>query len=118
MDDPENARYRKLISRAFTPGMLQPQASRLRSSMDDAIDAIAGRRACDFVESLAVPLPMRMIAGMLGFDAAFPGAVLLKAGTLDDPSAFGTPQMVIFTIDKQSFHHLPEGVPAFERTPS
>jgi len=25
--------------------------------------------------------------------------------------------MVIYTIDKQSFHHVPEGVPAFERSP-
>jgi len=46
-----------------------------------------------------------------------PGAVLLKVGTFDDPSIFGGPQMVIFTIDKQKFHHVPEGVPTFERTP-
>jgi hypothetical protein len=46
-----------------------------------------------------------------------PGMVLIKVGTFDDPSLFGGPQMVIFTIDKQSFHHVPEGVPAFERTP-
>ena len=46
-----------------------------------------------------------------------PGAVLIKVGTLDDPSVFTGPQMVIFTIDKQSFHHVPEGVPAFERAP-
>lgn len=46
-----------------------------------------------------------------------PGAVLLKVGTFDDPSVFGKPHMVIFTIDKQSFHTIPEGVPAFERTP-
>ncbi len=72
MDDPEHASYRKLISRAFTPAMLQRQASRLRSLMDDAIDAIADRRACDFVAALAVPLPMQMIAGMLGFDDADP----------------------------------------------
>ena len=44
-------------------------------------------------------------------------AVILKVGTLDDPSFFGSPQMAIFTIDKQSFHHIPEGVPAFERMP-
>jgi len=25
--------------------------------------------------------------------------------------------MVIFTIDKQSFHHVPDSVPAFERLP-
>jgi hypothetical protein len=48
---------------------------------------------------------------------AVPGAVLIKVGTLDDPSLFGGPQMVIFTIDKQSFHHVPEGVPTFERVP-
>ena len=46
-----------------------------------------------------------------------PGAVLLKVGTFDDPSLFGSPQMAIFTIDKQSFHHVPEGAATFERTP-
>jgi hypothetical protein len=45
-----------------------------------------------------------------------PGVVLVKVGTLDDPSVF-TPQMAIFTCDKQPFHQLPPGVPAFERTP-
>lgn len=46
-----------------------------------------------------------------------PGTLIVKVGTLDDPSVFGGPQMAIYTCDKQSFHHLPEGVPAFERTP-
>jgi hypothetical protein len=46
-----------------------------------------------------------------------PGAILLKVGTFDDPSVFGKPQMVIFTIDKQVFHQIPEGVPVFERVP-
>ncbi|HEY2386438.1 MAG TPA: GFA family protein [Candidatus Binatia bacterium] len=46
-----------------------------------------------------------------------PGAVLLKVGTFDDPKVFGGPQMAIFTVDKQSFHHVPDGVPTFERLP-
>ncbi len=46
-----------------------------------------------------------------------PGAVLLKVGTLDDPSLFGMPEVAIFMIDKQSFHHVPDGVAVFERTP-
>lgn len=46
-----------------------------------------------------------------------PGAVMLKVGTLDDPALFEGPQMAIFTIDKQSFHQIPEGLPTFERTP-
>ena len=48
---------------------------------------------------------------------ALPGVALLKVGTLDDPSVFGAPQMVIYTVDKQSFHHIPSGVPTFERGP-
>jgi len=54
---------------------------------------------------------------LLARSPALPGAVLLKVGTLDDPSIYGSPQMVIFTIDKQTFHHVPAGVPAFERRP-
>jgi hypothetical protein len=54
---------------------------------------------------------------ILGRSSTLPGALIIKVGTLDDPSVFGGPQMVIFTIDKQSFHHVPEGVPTFERVP-
>lgn len=48
---------------------------------------------------------------------ALPGVVLLKVGTLDDPSAFGMPQMAIFTAERQPFHQVPEGTTSFERTP-
>jgi hypothetical protein len=44
-------------------------------------------------------------------------AVILKVGTLDDPGLFGAPQMAIFTVDKQSFHQIPAGLPVFERMP-
>lgn len=54
---------------------------------------------------------------LLAKASALPGAVMLKVGTLDQPSVFGGPQMAIFTCDKQSFHQLPEGVPTFERMP-
>jgi len=54
---------------------------------------------------------------LLAKSSKVPGQVLLKVGTLDDPAAFAGPQMVIFTIDKRSFHHVPEGVPTFERAP-
>ena len=48
---------------------------------------------------------------------ALPGAVLLKVGTMDDPKQFGGALLVIFTVDKQPFHQLPDGVPSFERMP-
>ena len=43
--------------------------------------------------------------------------VVLKVGTLDDPGLFGGPQIAIYTVDKQPYHHVPEGMPAFERLP-
>jgi hypothetical protein len=42
--------------------------------------------------------------------------VVVKVGTLDNPAQY-TPQMAIFTIDKQPFHQIPEGMKTFERRP-
>jgi hypothetical protein len=39
-------------------------------------------------------------------------AVVVKVGTLDDPSLFGAPQMAIYTIDKQAFHQIPDRLPS------
>lgn len=46
-----------------------------------------------------------------------PGMLMFKVGTFDDPSVFGRPEMAIFLVDRQAFHSVPEGVPAFERGP-
>jgi hypothetical protein len=46
-----------------------------------------------------------------------PGIVIVKVGTLDDPTIYGGPQMAIFTAESQSWHHIPSGIPAFERGP-
>ncbi len=43
--------------------------------------------------------------------------VVVKVGSLDDPTVFGGPALAIFTCDMQSFHMNPEGVPAFARPP-
>jgi len=43
--------------------------------------------------------------------------VIVKVGTLDDPTLFGEPKMAIYTIDKQAFHQIPAGLPSFERLP-
>ena len=38
------------------------------------------------------------------------GMITIKVGTLDDPTLAGTPDLLIFTEDKQIFHHIPENV--------
>src|ERR1700757_737126 len=42
--------------------------------------------------------------------------VVIKVGTLDDPTQF-TPKMAIYTCDKQPFHTVPDGIPAFDKVP-
>lgn len=44
-------------------------------------------------------------------------ALIIKVGTLDDTSVFAGPQMAIYTVDKQPYHVIPEGMLAFERLP-
>jgi hypothetical protein len=41
--------------------------------------------------------------------------VIIKVGTLDDPSLYDGPAMAVQTADKQSFHRIPDGIPTFER---
>jgi hypothetical protein len=46
-----------------------------------------------------------------------PGMLLLKVGSLDDPSLFEGPQMAIYTCDAQPFHRIPDDIPSFEKLP-
>jgi hypothetical protein len=41
------------------------------------------------------------------------GNVILKVGSLDDPSQYGGPQAALWTSEAQSYHLIPEGVTAF-----
>jgi hypothetical protein len=44
-------------------------------------------------------------------------AVILKVGTLDDPSQFEGPHMAIYTVDQQPFHVIADALPTAERLP-
>jgi cytochrome P450 len=66
MDGKTHLQHRNIVSRAFTPRMVSVLTERANAYADQAIDALAGRRSGDFVTDLAVPVPMRIIADMLG----------------------------------------------------
>jgi len=66
MDGKAHLRHRNIVSRAFTPRMVSMLAKRAERYADEAIAALEGRRSADFVNDLAVPVPMRIIADMLG----------------------------------------------------
>ncbi len=68
MDPPQHRRYRELISRRFTPRALRPVEAKLDPVADEVIDALeaeGSKGECDFVERLAAPFPMAVIAWLM-----------------------------------------------------
>jgi cytochrome P450 len=66
MDPPEHNRHRKLVISAFTPKRVGAMEAWIRGITKQSLDAIDPRATVEFVDQIAVPLPMFVIADMLG----------------------------------------------------
>jgi len=66
MDPPEHNRYRKLVIKAFTPGATLALETMVRQIARECLEAVDPGEVVDLVDALAVPLPMYVIAEMLG----------------------------------------------------
>jgi cytochrome P450 len=64
--EPRHGAMRGMINRGFSPRMVKKLELVFRSLAVEALDEIASKGECDFVESYGVPLPIRLIAKMLG----------------------------------------------------
>lgn len=66
MDPPDQTRYRKLVSKAFTPRVVAGLEPRIVEITGKLLDAMAGKPRIDLVEELAYPLPVIVIAELMG----------------------------------------------------
>ncbi len=66
MDPPHHNRHRKLVIGAFTPGHIAGMERWIRDIAVESLDAVDPSRAVEFVDEIAVPLPMFVIAELLG----------------------------------------------------
>ncbi|WP_163506872.1 cytochrome P450 [Fodinicola acaciae] len=64
LDGEEHRKIRKLVSHAFTPAIVAGLAPRIRTLANDILDGVGDR--FDLVEELAYPLPVTVIAELLG----------------------------------------------------
>jgi cytochrome P450 family 142 subfamily A polypeptide 1 len=93
MDAPEHTRRRQLVSRAFTPRRVRDHEQTIRRISTEIIDRVAPKGQCDFVWDIAAPLPLLLIADMLGFPAeAYDDLLhwsddLIRGTTINDPQA-------------------------------
>jgi len=69
-DAPEHTRLRGMVSRNFAPRVIELLAPRVRAVSNQLIDAIiaGGRREMDLIADFALPLPLTIIADLLGVD--------------------------------------------------
>ncbi|MFF1489577.1 cytochrome P450 [Streptomyces sp. NPDC058319] len=65
-DPPEHTRLRRLVSSAFTPRRTARLAPRVEQIANDLLDAFASSGETDLVEAFTAPLPVTVIAELLG----------------------------------------------------
>jgi len=65
-DPPMHTRQRNLISKAFTPRVVETQRPAIQAYCDQLIDKLLSEDETDVVAELAYPLPVMVIANMMG----------------------------------------------------
>jgi cytochrome P450 family 142 subfamily A polypeptide 1 len=68
MDEPRHGQLRKLINKGFSPRMVAKLEVYFREMTRTAVDRIAQSGRCDFVLAISVPLPLELIAELIGID--------------------------------------------------
>jgi cytochrome P450 family 142 subfamily A polypeptide 1 len=64
--EPRHGVLRRMINKGFTPRMVNMLERIFLAITTEAIDDVAGQGHCDFVHDIAVPLPLLLIAEMMG----------------------------------------------------
>lgn len=66
VDPPDHTRLRTLVSKAFTPRVVEQLRDRIQETCDELLNAVSADRRVDLVRGYALPLPMTIIADLLG----------------------------------------------------
>ena len=66
MDPPRHRQLRNLVTQAFTPRSIAQLSDRITTIVNTLLDEVAARGRMDIIDDLAYPLPVIVIAEMLG----------------------------------------------------
>jgi cytochrome P450 len=87
MDPPEHTEHRRMFTQDFSVNRVRGMEAEIRSVVDELIDEMLARadRSADFVKAIALPIPTRVIARILGIPYA---DVVELQGMMDATSGF------------------------------
>ncbi|HVG92376.1 MAG TPA: cytochrome P450, partial [Alphaproteobacteria bacterium] len=66
VDDPDHARLRTLVHKAFTPKLIETLRASIETLAEELIEAAEPRGRMDLIAEFALPLPVAVISQMLG----------------------------------------------------
>jgi cytochrome P450 len=69
-DPPEHTKYRKILQTAFVPRSVAALEDDVREIVTEVLDRVIEDGRCDFVADVAVPIPLRVLAELMGIPAA------------------------------------------------
>jgi cholest-4-en-3-one 26-monooxygenase len=69
-DPPEHTKYRKILQTAFVPNSVRKLEPQVRALITRTIDAVIEAGECDFVADIAVPIPLGVLAELMGLPEA------------------------------------------------
>jgi methyl-branched lipid omega-hydroxylase len=82
MDDPRHARLRRIVSRSFTPRMIKKFEDDVQRAAEQVVTELLETGPCDFVQHVAVRLPLKIICDMTGIGDAHYAMVLRNSNTI------------------------------------
>ena len=65
-DGPDHTRLRTLVHKAFTPSLVERLRERIQTVCDELLNELATNRRIDLISGYALPLPLTIIAELLG----------------------------------------------------
>jgi cytochrome P450 len=74
-DPPSHTIYRRIASRAFSPGRLREVEPAIRGTCEELIRGFAERGEAEFISDFCRPLPMRVVCDLLGVPREMGGNV-------------------------------------------
>lgn len=95
-DGEDHRRLRRLVTKAFTPRMVERLRPRIQEIADELIDRVGARGEMELVEEFAFPLPITVIAELLGVPVAdrerfraWSNAIVTPALAAEEIAVFG-----------------------------
>lgn len=101
-DGDDHRRLRRLVAKAFTPKMVEQLRPRIQVIADVLIDDIEEKGEADLVDSYAFPLPIIVIAELLGIPAVDRDRFRVWSNTFVSPS-LGEDALDVFLEHTQQF---------------